>query len=383
MSRLLDASSLVARLFNHIDNETTDMAAGSWREPVANYRSQSRLENELALIFRRTYVPFCPSAALPEIGSFIARDAAGVPLLVARGTDGVVRGFRNACRHRGAQVTCGAGRQSSFTCRYHGWTYDLEGGLRKVPHEYGFPDLKLEERGLVPVANVAERGGLVFIQQENVADAEEPAGLPDLLWNDMALISIDEMSINANWKIHAESFLEGYHIRSTHRETFYPVQYDNLNVVEYFGRNARVTFPFQNIEKLRGRACTSRDVAGTTTQVYHLFPNVLIATFLRRIIVVVLEPVSLIQTRQFSYTLATKEMACSQASEIKSDTDFVAQGTNEDRGVVEAIQKSINSGANRFFEFGLFEGALAHFHRSLHEFVDVDGKSPAQLRDPL
>ncbi len=383
MSRLLDAPSLVARLFNHIDNQTTDMAAESWREPVANYRSQSRLDNEIALIFRRTYVPFCPSAALPEIGAFIAREAAGVPLLVARGPDGVVRGFRNACRHRGAQVACGAGRQSSFTCRYHGWTYDLEGGLRKVPHEHGFPDLKQEERGLVHVANVVERDGLVFIQQEDVTDAEEPAGLPDLLADDMVLVSADDTVINANWKIHAESFLEGYHIRFTHRETFYPVQYDNLNAVEYFGRHARVTFPFQNIEKLRGRACTSRDVVGTTTQVYHLFPNVLIATFLRRIIVVVLEPISLTQTRQFSYTLATKETAHAQASEIKSDTDFVAQGTIEDRGVVEAIQKSINSGANTFFEFGLFEGALAHFHRNLHAFVDADGKSPAQPRDPL
>jgi phenylpropionate dioxygenase-like ring-hydroxylating dioxygenase large terminal subunit len=376
MSRLLDAPSLVARLFDHIDNETTDLAETVWREPVANYRSQSRLEDELALIFRKTYVPFCPSAALPEIGSFIARDAAGVPLLVARGTDGVVRGFRNACRHRGAQVACGAGRQSSFTCKYHGWTYDLEGGLRKIPHEYGFPDLKQEERGLVPVANIAERGGLVFIQQEGETEAEEPTGLPDLLGDDMALVSVDEMTIDANWKIHAESFLEGYHIRSTHRETFYPVQYDNLNAVEYFGRNARVTFPFRNIEKLRGAACTSRDVAGTTTQVYHLFPNVLIATFLRRIIVVVLEPISLTQTRQTSYTLAAPEIARNQATEIKSDTDFVAQGTNEDRAVVEAIQRSINSDANAFFEFGLFEGAISHFHRNLHEFLDQDGKRP-------
>lgn len=370
MSRLLDAPSLAARLFSHIDSQTTDLAEASWREPVANYRSQERLDDELALIFRRSYLPFCPSAALPEVGSFIAREAAGVPLLVTRGSDGVVRGFRNACRHRGAQVACGAGRQSSFTCRYHGWTYDLEGGLRSVPHEHGFPDLKKTERGLVPVANIVERGGIVFVQQENEPQAEEPTGLPALFAEDMSLLSVDEMTINANWKIHAESFLEGYHIRSTHRETFYPVQYDNLNVIEYFERNARVTFPFQNIEKLRGVACTDRDVAGTTTQVYHLFPNMLIATFLRRLVVVVLEPISLCQTRQISYTLAAPDTARKEATEIKSDSDFVAQGANEDRAVVEAIQKSINSEANAFFEFGLFEGAISHFHRNLQELLD-------------
>ena len=55
----------------------------------------------------------------------------------------------------------------------------------------------------------------------------------------------------ANWKIVVEGFLEGYHIRSTHRETFYPVQFDNLNVVETFGRNSRIAFPYRRINKLR------------------------------------------------------------------------------------------------------------------------------------
>ena len=46
-----------------------------------------------------------------------------------------------------------------------------------------------------------------------------------------------------NWKVLVEQFLEGYHIRTTHKDTFYPLQYDDLNVVERFGPNSRVTFP--------------------------------------------------------------------------------------------------------------------------------------------
>ncbi|MDT9110839.1 Rieske 2Fe-2S domain-containing protein, partial [Escherichia coli] len=90
------------RILDHIDNETTDLGETCWREPVANYRSPARLDLELERVFRRTPTPFCPSAALLEPGSYVARDAAGVPLLAVRGVDGNVRVFRNACRHRGA-----------------------------------------------------------------------------------------------------------------------------------------------------------------------------------------------------------------------------------------------------------------------------------------
>lgn len=69
----------------------------------------------------------------------MAREAAGVPLVAMRGTDGQVRAFRNACRHRGMEVARGTGCTRAFTCSYHGWTYDLEGRLRHIPHEAGFP----------------------------------------------------------------------------------------------------------------------------------------------------------------------------------------------------------------------------------------------------
>src|SRR5262249_33532479 len=36
----------------------------------------------------------------------------------------------------------GPGCAKVFVCRYHGWTYDLEGALRHVPHEDGFPGLR-------------------------------------------------------------------------------------------------------------------------------------------------------------------------------------------------------------------------------------------------
>ena len=82
-----------------------------------------------------------------------------------------------------------------------------------------------------------------------------------------------------NWKVLVEQFLEGYHIRSTHRETFFPLQYDNLNVVETFGPHSRVTYPYRNIERLAIGRSPTWTVRARVTFVYQLFPNVMVATF--------------------------------------------------------------------------------------------------------
>ena len=37
---------------------------------------------------------------------------------------------------------------------------------------------------------------------------------------------------DANWKLLTETLLEGYNIKSLHRESFYPFSLDNVNVVE-------------------------------------------------------------------------------------------------------------------------------------------------------
>src|SRR5215468_7645048 len=137
---LMDDRAVAQRVFEHIERGTTDASDCVWREPVANYRTQPRLDAELAVL-RRLPVPFCPSSALAEPGAYVAREAAGTPIFAVRGSDGVTRAFRNACRHRGMPVVSGSGCAKAFACRYHGWTYGLDGSLRHVPHEDGFPGL--------------------------------------------------------------------------------------------------------------------------------------------------------------------------------------------------------------------------------------------------
>src|SRR4029450_7657633 len=102
MTALADDPTVVQRILDHIDNKTTDVGVTTWREPVEHYRSEERLAAERGLL-RRIPGAFCPSAAWRAVGSYVARDAAGIPILAVRGADRQVRAFRNACRHRGTE----------------------------------------------------------------------------------------------------------------------------------------------------------------------------------------------------------------------------------------------------------------------------------------
>jgi phenylpropionate dioxygenase-like ring-hydroxylating dioxygenase large terminal subunit len=374
MTTLADDQTVIQRILDHIDNRTTDVGEASWREPVANYLSEARLAAEFQLL-RRLPIAFCPSAALPQNGSYLARDAARTPILAVRGNDGRVRAFRNACRHRGTQVASGAGCEKAFVCRYHGWTYGLDGTLRHVPHEHGFLGLDKSTRGLVPVA-CTERQGLVFVSQDTTQGDEAHLDvLPPLLASSWRSLGSSEREVPANWKVLAEGFLEGYHIRSTHAQTFYPVQFDNLNVVETFGRNSRVAYPYRAINKLRTVPTPEWSIDGKLTYVYHLFPNVMVATFPANRFVIVLEPLAIDRTLLITYLLGKPSDGDRQPDGEAQPTtlrglDLVDAGAVEDREVACSIQRSIASGANEFFEFGRFESAIGHFHRALHAAID-------------
>ncbi len=368
MAARTDDQSVAQRVLEHIERGTTDVGAEVWREPVANYRSEQRLGLELARVFRRVPTPFCPSASLPQPGSYLAREAAGVPLVVVRGADGKVRAFRNACRHRGTQVANGAGCAKSFVCPYHAWTYELDGRLRHVPHEAGFPGLDKKTHGLVPV-HAEESLGLIWVTQDT--PAIEPDQLPVLLRPEQQLYAATEFEVAANWKILLEGFIEGYHIRFTHPESFFPYGFDNLNLIDLYGRSGRITYPFRRIKKLESVPHGERKVEGLLTYVYHVFPNVLIITLSRHTNVVILEPVSHDRTRQVTYTL-TNDAGDEALAAAKHDQDFVGNtGLVEDRAVVASIQRGMQSGANEVFTFGHYESLIVHFHRSLNAVLSV------------
>jgi len=87
---------------------------------------------------------------------------------------------------------------------------------------------------------------------------------------------------------------------------------------------------------------------------------------------VILEPLGVDRTRQFTYTLTNGGGDDpNAAAEAKRDAAFVGNtGALEDRAVVQAIQRGLASGANDHFTFGRYESAIVHFHRTLTATLD-------------
>lgn len=369
---MLTDEQVIERVFEHIDNGTTDRGSELWREPTENYRSPERFEKELILL-RRLPVPFAPSIALPNTGDFIARPVGGVPIIVVRHEDGSLRAFRNACRHRGVTLADGSGCTRVFTCGYHGWAYGLDGALQHVPHASGFPGLERDQHGLVPLHGVTERGGLIFVSIEPPIAEGALEELPDLIGPDQAVFDSGDRESEFNWKLNIEATLEGYHIKPTHRETFYPYGYDNLNVVETFGPNGRVTFPFRRIEKLRDIPPGERDISGRVTYAYNIFPNATVAVLSNHTAISFSEPLTPTRTRYFSFRIGQKVAPGDQEAiaRMRRDADFVADtGSKEDAEMVRRIQEGLASGANSHFLYGEFEQAIVNFHKHLTALLD-------------
>jgi len=368
MAALLNDSDIVERIFSHIDNKTTDLGDKVWREPVSNYLSEDRFNAELELL-KRTPVPFCPTVALPENGSYIARKAAGTPLVVVRGDDGVVRAFINSCRHRGMQVANDSGCARAFVCPYHAWTYGLDGHLKHIPGKDGFPDLDPKEHGLVEVSAL-EQGGLVYVNQKGPINSQALENIPDFFTSEQQYFKQVGFTDEANWKLLAETSMEGYHIKSLHKKSFYPYGLDNVTVVETFGPNSRITFPFRRIDKLRDIKSDERRIDGLVTTVYQLFPNAQVSILSKHSSLVILEPISATRTQHVVYQVTNKGSGGVKISveQAERDASFVKEsGLDEDRAAACAIQESLPSEANSHLTFGRFEKAIVHFHQSLTE----------------
>ncbi len=368
---LLDDEAVIRRVFDHIDNKNTDIGSECWQEPVEHYQSQDHFDAELSAL-RKQFTIYCPSSALDGPGAYSARDVYGIPIVVVRSKEGTVNAFRNACRHRGVQVAEGCGHAKSFVCPYHAWTYGLDGSLRGVPHEHGFPDLDKSQRGLVPI-KCKEENGLIFV----CIDAQGATVENELLGNTVGLIpethrlhETSSIELPANWKIVLESFLEGYHIRATHTNTFFPLQFDNLNVVEQFGRNSRLCFPYRAVEKLRNMPASQWNIDLSLTYVYHLFPNILISNHPGFKAVVVLEPIAVDRTKQTTYIVtAVGANDTDSLALVDSALAVVNAAIDEDRQVIMSGQRGLAANANEHLEFGLFESSIVHFHSTMKSLM--------------
>ena len=92
------------------------------------YADPAVLEHEREQVFARSWQLAAHAGELAGAGDHVVCTVAGVPVLIVRGADGVLRAFHNVCRHRAGPLATASGRgATTLRCRYHGWTYSLDG----------------------------------------------------------------------------------------------------------------------------------------------------------------------------------------------------------------------------------------------------------------
>jgi phenylpropionate dioxygenase-like ring-hydroxylating dioxygenase large terminal subunit len=216
----IDQSRLVSQL---------DFSGYKLRISTDRYYAEDYQDRERDRLWMRVWQIAGRADEIPESGDWMEYRLFDQSYLVARGKDSKVRGFVNACRHRGNQLCKGKGKSARFTCAYHNWSYGLDGKLLTVANPYfkgtteEFVGSK-EELGLLPVS-VEVFAGFIFLNPD--PDAKPLKDFLGVAYDMLAAYRMDDMvpmllntreAINCNWKVVMDAFQEGYHVQGVHPE---------------------------------------------------------------------------------------------------------------------------------------------------------------------
>jgi phenylpropionate dioxygenase-like ring-hydroxylating dioxygenase large terminal subunit len=192
--------------------------------PAWIYHDPEFFAREKQAIFRNSWQVVCHLSDIPRPGDFHTFEFFGESALVVRAEDGGVRAFHNVCRHRAARLLDGPRGHCGklITCRYHAWSYALDGRLVGVPNREAFTGLDTSRHGLVGLEHEVFLGfvfvrfapGLPSVREMAAPYAEElaPYRMEELV--PMGRVSLRPRAVN--WKNVADNFSDGLHIPVAH-----------------------------------------------------------------------------------------------------------------------------------------------------------------------
>lgn len=216
-----------------VDNAplSSDLDIDSDRRRISTdrYHSREYQARERDNLWLRVWQIAGRAEEIPDTGDWMEYRLFDQAFVLVRGRDGIIRGFVNACRHRGNAFCQGKGNSARFTCPYHNWSYGLDGQLLAVakpdydgPVEEFVGDKK--ELGLIEVPTQCF-AGFIFLNPD-----PDAASLADFLGEAADMLKpyrMEEMvptgmnvreGIDCNWKVVMDAFQEGYHVQGVHPE---------------------------------------------------------------------------------------------------------------------------------------------------------------------
>jgi choline monooxygenase len=352
--------------------------------PSRFYFDPEHFERERARVFHRTWQIIAREEELASLGDYLTGEVQGEPVVVVRGEDGL-RAFYNVCRHRAGPVAEGAGNRRSLQCRYHGWTYGLDGRLLSAPEMEG---VRCFDRGAVRLPQVAlgTFGGFVLLNlDKGAAPLAETFGPVEAETRDLPLRSMRrthrvDYEIACNWKVYVDNYLEGYHIPVAHPGLFQMLDYRSYKVET--GRfHSKQHAPVRSIQVGQPDPPTQDGDAslyrrrlpeGRSPQAlyYWIFPNLMLNVYPDHVQINLILPLSPERTvTRFEWYFLDPERPDFSADFARSFafSDLVQK---EDIALCEAVQRGLRS---RSYDRGRFsvarENGVHHFHGLLCHFL--------------
>ena len=310
--------------------------------PSAWYTGQNFFEFDTKAVFTKTWqhVGYC--GQILKQGDYFVTEVADNPLIVVRDKEKRIRAFYNVCLHRGGPVATKDGNTKVFQCRYHGWTYDLDGKLRGTPEFEGVDEFEKRNYCLAPI-RVEEWGGMLFICLDDSVKPFETfipgigeRILPNKLESKIFHKRVD-YTIKCNWKVYVDNYLEGYHLNMVHPGLAKILDYRNY-VTETNDHYSLQQSPFKDENGIYG---SPDDMA----YYYFVFPNFMMNILPGRLQTNLVIPVAHNETHvRFDYYY--DEMDTDEANKfIEDDLRISDEIQAEDIDICEHVQKGLRSDA--------------------------------------
>lgn len=330
--------------------------------PAHCYAGTESLARDRRAVFARGWQCLARADQLAHPGDHVVAEVAGVPLLLVRGDDGVLRALHNVCRHRaGPLATCDGRGAKRLRCHYHGWSYALDGRLlsaTEMDEACGFDAASVR----LPEAHVAEWRGQVFASLEPAMPFAELMDDVDARLGDRPLDRYVfhrhyAYDMACDWKTYIDNYLEGYHVPHIHPELNRMLDYRDY-VVETGRWHSLQHSPLASDAALYGDG---------EALYWFVWPNTLLNVLPDRMQtnrVIPLAPGRCRVTFDYFYPSGTADIDSRHASD-HAFSDLVQR---QDIDMCEVVQRGLESGSYRAGRLNpKRENGVHHFHELLRE----------------